>query len=398
MMYSIFSIFGYASVLLWLVAILLLVLHFRRRPRRWFCHYAVVAALVALVLAEINSRTYVNHLQVDQSEAIAAAQARQEKARRMAEEERADDVAQIRFAEDDQTDFLDMGGLDDADRKYIESMTEDTTPAWKQQKQERSTMAAEEESLDAQLDTSEQAGGVEGETLRQETREAVVLPERMVRLANRLDGLNLKWIRFLLLAGLVGVVVDYLQRANRVEDAYFPLPLPSKAPHSFTPLPVVCQLPASHPRTMIAELAWLVRRGETFVYLTGDAQHAEVVPEQLPRLPGHACMLDVLQVADQDALLDDTFVFEGVWYNRAAFVIGSIDRAESFLTTLYDKLMEYRSTRARVRQTVHIVWDLENALHDALQEDVINLLGTAGFSIRDVSALQGVRMPRNAPG
>ena len=380
---NIFSIFGYASVLLWLVAIVLFGLHFRRHPRRRLCHVAILATLVALVLAEINSRTYVNRLQVDQSEAIAARQAKQDEARRMAEQERADDVAQIRFAEDDRTDFLDMGGLDEADRKYIESMTDEVAPAWKQQKQQRSTAPADDGSLVSQLDTTEKAGGMETDELAKGEKVPIILPEKQKLLADRLDGLNLKLIRWLLLAGIVVVVVDYLQRANRIDEAYWPLPLPSSLVNGLTPLPVVCTLPASHPRTPAEELAWLVRRGDTFVYLTSDAAAAAAIPEQLPRLPRKKRPFNVLHVQADDPLVDDEFIFEALWYNRAAFVIDSAIRAEAFLTSSYERLVDRRQTRARVSQTVHIVWNLDVPMADMLHEDVIRLIGAAGMSLRE---------------
>ncbi len=380
---NIFSIFGYASVLLWLVALTLVWLHFRRHPRRWLCHVAVVFVLMAFVLAQINSRTYVNRLQVDQSEAIAAAQAKQAEARQMAEAERAGDVAQIRFAEDDNTDFLDMAGLDEADRKYIESIDETIAPDWKQQKRQRSSTPADDGSLEAQLDTTEKAEGLDSGELAQKDKKTVVLPANRVMLANRLDSLNLSIIRWLLLGGLGLLVVDYLQRFNRVEEAYLPLPLPSSLVNGLTPLPVVCPLPPSQQRTPAEELGWLVRRGDTFIFLTTDAAAAAAIPEQMPRLPREKRPFEVLHVQADDPLVDDEFIFEALWYNRAAFVIDSAIRAESFLTGLYERLVERRQTLARVGQTVHIVWDLDVPLADMLHEDVIRLVGAAGMSLRE---------------
>lgn len=377
MYFNLFNLFGYLSVLLWLAVPVLWWLHFRRRPRRWLCHYAVLVALAALFFAKINSLTYVNRLQVDQS----AAQARQAQARRMAEAERADDVAQIRFAEDDSTDFLDMAGLDEADRKYIESIDETVAPAWKQRKRQRSGVPAVDDSLEGQLDTTEKAGGVDSGGLEKREREAVVLPEKSVRLANRLDGLNLSIIRWLLLAGLIVIVVDYLQRANRGDEAYLPLPLPSALVNSLTPLPVVYAIPPSRRRTRVEELEWLVRRGDTFVFLTTDT---EAIPERMPRLPRGKRPFDVLHVQPDDPLVDDEFIFEALWYNRAAFVVDSAARAESLLTNFYEKLAERHQTRAHVRQTVHIVWGLDVPPDDMLHEDAIHLIGAAGMSLREM--------------
>jgi len=382
--FAIFSIFGYISVLLWLVAAVLLWLHYRGRPRRWRCHYAISLVLAAFILAQINSKFYVNHLQVDQSEAVAAAHAKQAAARKMAEDERGGDVAQIRFAEDDRADFMDMAGLDEADRKYIETIDESVTPEWKQQKRQRSATPAEDDSLEAQLDTTEKAGGVASGELEQKDEKGVVLPEKMVMLANRLDGLNIKLIRWFLLAGIVVLVVDYLQRFNRAEEAYLPLPFPSALVNSLAPLPVVCTIPSSHRRSQIEDLAWLVRRGDSFIFLTTDTAVAAAIPDQMPRFPRGRCPVDVLHVKADDPLINDEFIFEGLWYNRAAFVIDSAIRAESFLTGLYERLVDRRQTRARVRQTVHIVWALDVPLADMLHEDVIRLAGAAGMSLREM--------------
>ncbi len=386
MTFSMFSVFGYISVLLSLVVPLLWLLHYRRRPRRWLCHYAVVVAFVALVFAQLNSWIHVNRLQVDQSEAIAAAHARQAEARKMAEDERADDVAQIRFAEDGRSDFMDMAGLDEADRKYVESSEEAGTPGWKQQKQKRSAMPADDNSLESQLDTTEKAGGVESGELEQKDEKGVVLPEPVVMLANRLDALLLGLLRCFLLAGLVGVVLDYLQRINRVDEAYLPLPIPSSFVSSLSPLPVLCPMPPVSCRSKADDLAWLVRRGDTFVYLTSDPAAAAALPHQLPRLPRGRCPLDVLHVGTDDPLITDEFIFETVWYNRAAVVIESAERAETLLPTFYELLDQRRQTRARVRQTVHIVWDLDVPLADMLHDEFIRLVGICGMSLREMSS------------
>ncbi len=384
MSFAIFNIFGYLSVLLWLAVPVLWWLHRRRRPRRWLCHYAVLIGLLAYVLAVMNSRFYVNRIQVDQSDAIAAAQARQAEARQRAEQERAGDVAQIRFAEDDDKDFLDMGGLDAADRKYIQGTDASAEPQWKQQKKQRSSSPAVDDSLEGQLDTTRKVTGADSVALGGKAKGVVILPAKMVALANRLDGLNLLIIRWVLLSGIVFVVVDYLGRVNRLDEAYFPLPLPSALVNGLTPIPVVNVALAAHPRTCVEDLASLVRRGDTFVLLTDNPAMAAAIPEQLPRLPLGKWPFQVLHVGADDSLLDDSFIFEGIWYNRAAFVIDSAIRAESFLTSLYEQLVERHQTRARVRQTVHIVWNLDTPLADMLHEDVIKLVGAAGMSLREV--------------
>ena len=354
---SIFSFWGYLSVVLWLAVPALWVLHHVRRPRRWLCHYAVIVAVLALFFAKINSVTYVNRIQIDRSEEIAAAQARQEAARRAAEESRAGEVAHVRFAEDDASDYLDEAGMDEADLKYMASFDEE--PEWKKEKKTRSTTRETDDSLEAALDTTtEEQTGVDASDVEAEAGEPIMMPEKRQILANRLDGLNLKLTRLLVLLGVGVVVADYLRRANCYEDAYLPLPLPSRWVNGMAPMPATRSLPQTPRREMSEELAWLVRKGETFVYLTDDARDADEIPERLCRLSLLQLRpVDVIHVTD-DKPVDSDFVFETLWYGRSSFVVESKDRAWLLVTRILELLQERRACRAHVRQTVHVVWDL----------------------------------------
>ena len=91
-----FGLIGYISILLWLGMIGLMVLQEVKKPRRWFCHIALIVGLVALVCAKVNSHSHVNRLEIDRSEQIAEQQARQEAARKAAIEARGDEVSQVR--------------------------------------------------------------------------------------------------------------------------------------------------------------------------------------------------------------------------------------------------------------------------------------------------------------
>jgi hypothetical protein len=361
---ALFSFWGYLSVLLWLAVPALWLLHAVRRPRRWFCHYAVVVAVVALGVAKLNSVTYVNRIQIDYSEQIAAEQARQEAARKAAEASRAGDVAQVRFAEDDASDYLDEAGMDEADLKYLGSFDEAETPEWKKQKKSRSQTPASDDSLESMLDpTAEAEKGVDTEVIEDDAeKEPIMMPEKQYMLANRLDGLNLKWIRLLILAGVGVVVLDYLKRSNCYEDAYLPLPLPSRWLNGMAPLPVVRALPDPPRRTMPEELAWLVQKGDTFLYLTDDSRSGAAIPQQLPRLPLDLLPVDVLHVSPDDALIDSDFVFETLWYGRSSFVVDSAARATPLVARLLELLELRKISRAKVRQTVHVVWDLPTPL------------------------------------
>ena len=391
MSWDLFSTWGYVSIGLWLAVPLLWAVHAVRRPRRWLCHYAVILALVGLVCAKINSETHVNRIQIDRSEELAAAQARQEAARRAAEEARGGEVAQVRFAEDDATDYLDEGGMDDADRKYMATFDDAApqasqaggqaaTPDWKKEKKTRSETPNEDDSLEAMLDTTvADAGGVDTGLIEGSAAEPILMPEKQMMLANRLDGFNLKLIRWLILVAAGVVVLDYLKRLNSYPDAYFPLPLPSRWTNSLTPVPPVRTWPKPQRRTMPKELEWLVRKGETFLYLC-DERAAAAVPEQLARCPRGKHQVDIIHVTADNPVASE-FIFETLWYGRSSFVVDSEAAADTLLARMIDLLELRKANRAHVRQTVHIVWDLQ-APPSAETVDAFERLGQAtGFTL-----------------
>lgn len=390
MKFAYFSLIGHASVILWLSMLVLWVAHALRRPRRWWCHLALVAGLLALVCAKINSSTYVNRIQIDQSEQIATEQARRDAARKAAEDSRKGEVAQIRFAEDDADDFLDKAGMDEAEKKYLENVgkiKEDSAgePAWKRGKKTRSTSQTDD-SLEGMLNPE---GAQEGDdTLdemadNEEAVDPIVMSAEDHYAANRLDSLNLKWIKFLLLLGIIYVIVDYLRRLNIYNEAYFPLPVPSAWANGFTPMPAVWSRPVRPRRTMTEELAWLNRRGDAFLYLTDDQTAATEIPRKTHRLPAKLSPVDVLRVSPDQPLMDDTFIFEGLWFNRASFVIDSATRAREFLNHLLEKLRGRKETRARVSQTVHIIWDLATPIPEDVRVELLKLADATGISVME---------------
>jgi len=376
---KIFSTIGYVSVGLWALMLLLWGLHAIVRPRRWLCHLALVVGVAAYVLAVVNSETYVNRIQVDRSEELAAAQARQEAARKMAEAARAGEVAQVRFAEDDASDFLDEGGMDDADRKYMASFDEEVVPEWKKEKKTRSATPKQDDSLEAMLDTSsEEEKGIDAGAVEKAAAEPIMMPEKRRMLANRLDGLNLKLIRWLILIGVSIVVLDYLKRLNSYGEAYLPLPLPSRWVNSLTPLPPVRTWPQKPRRTVPEELDWLTRKGDTFLYLTDSREAAGRVPEQVWRVPGMWLgPVEIIRVTDEYPVAED-FVFETLWYARSSFVVDSAARAEKMLARIMELLELRKASRAHVRQTAHVVWDLPTAPARDVVEAFERLGGATG--------------------
>jgi hypothetical protein len=91
--------------------------------------------------------------------------------------------------------------------------------------------------------------------------------------------------------------------------------------------------------------------------------------------------MEVLHVNGSEPHMDDTFIFEALWYGRSSFVVDSRDRAESLLTRFSELLRERRSTRARIRQTVHIVWDMHEPMPEDLLKSFMTLAKSTGLSI-----------------
>jgi hypothetical protein len=276
--------------------------------------------------------------------------------------------------------------MDEADLKYMETIKEGGEPAWKQAKKKRSG-SAPDDSLEAAIGAGEENGqgapDVSGNA--GEDGPLLMLAKDRDR-ANWLDGVNLLLIRLLILAALVIVVADYLSRANRYAEAYLPLPLPSSWVNGLTPLPAVMARPSPARRTMGEELAWLTRRGDAFVCLTGDPAAAAAVPGRLARLPRGKWPVDVLHVEADDGPVDDVFVFEGLWYNRASFVIASAARAERFLASAVDLLRRRKETGARVKQTVHVVWEVGKPMPAALRAELVALAGATGWAVMEGSS------------
>jgi len=381
MNWAMFNWVGYLSIGLWLCMPLLWLLHERLRPRRWLGHIALGVGVVALVLATINSRTHVNRIAVDRSDQIEQQMTEQERIRRAAEEQRAGEAAQIRFAEDASGDQLDLAGLDDADLKYFEATTEGEEPAWRQQKQQRSTDDETDADLEAMIGGTTEREGMTSEAMPEEpATEPILMSDRDHALANRLDAGNLAVIRWLLVVGLAYLVFDYVRRLNIENEAYCPLPLPSRWTDALTRREAIEIRRSASRAALIDDLKEYVRRGEPFIYLTDDREAASAIPERLPRLPKGMWPIDVIRM-DQSSRLTDEFVFETLWFARDCVVVESAERADTMLQSFVDLLMDRRQTRARTKQTVHIVWDRDAAVSDAMQKRLTQLGQATGFRL-----------------
>ncbi len=373
-----FSLIGYLSVLLWLGVPALWFLC-KRFP--WACAASLVIVLLALGLAKINSSYHVDRIAPDLSQQQKSAQELADAKRKAAEKARSEDVADVRFAEDGADDFLDKAGLDEADLKYMDKLDSQAEPEWKKAKKTRGSEEPQTGDVDDLVGGENAIAGVKAETLeKQEEKPPILMSEAHMALAHRLDQLNLSAIKVMILLAVIMLLVDYLGRANVYALAILPLPLPSAWLAAVTPVPPVVQRPRQPRRTVSDELAWLVKRGDCFVYLTDDASSAQAIPASLPRLGKTSRPVEVLRV-QESRLIDDTFVFEALWYGRACFVVDSADRATALMRHLIDSLNKRKAARAQVRQTVHIVWDLARPLSAQEQQDIERLAKATGFSL-----------------
>ncbi len=370
-----FSIIGYLSVLLWLAVPLLWLLRHRFTLPGWL---ALALAICALGLAKINSSYHVNRIQVEKAENIVNQLDAAAKKLKIVEEARGGEVADIRFAEDGNNDFIDKGGMDDADHKYVESLDKTKEPAWKGKKKKRGEADTESNDLEDAIGGKEVISGVKSDSLKteEEKRPPIFMSEAHMAAANRLDGLNLKATRIAILLGFIILIVDYLSRANSYARAFFPLPLPALLINSFNPFPTVAHRPNPPRRTLPEELSWLAKRGDVFVCFTKDASG---LPESLPRIGKKSAPIDLLHV-DSDRISDE-LIFESLWYGRSCFVVDDLDRINSLFGSIYQQLEQRKKARARSRFNVHIVWNIDQALHEDDIADFEIFARTTGFSL-----------------
>ena len=380
MNWQIFSAFGYLAVALWLAAALLWLVYWYRQ-QALLRYLAATLTLAAFVCAKVNSATHVNRIETIPTSVLTQRASREEEIRKAALEGRSSEVAQITFAEDASGEFLDKAGMNEADLKYLGGEPS-ATPEWKRQKQGRTQEAAKDASPEDKLsseisgpDTSKgMDAGIVGESAK---RPPITMSEADVAKAHRLDRWNLGATRFLILAAVLLLTVDYLRRANKYALASFPLPLPSAWLNSFTPIPPVVVRPKTPRRSMPSELGWLAKRGDSFVYLTDKPADAAAALAYLESLPKRR-RPQVLRVTDG---ISDEFVFESLWFGRGSFVVDSAARAHLLLDKFNERLEQRRATRARVSQTAHIVWDVSSPLPEATREPLVKLAHATGFSL-----------------
>lgn len=370
-----FSILGYFSVLLWLAVPLLWFLRHRLNVPGWS---ALALAVIASCLATINSRSHVSRIQTDVTEVSPDALMLEAAKRKAVEDARSGEVADIRFAEDGAEDFIDKAGMDESDRKYLESLDESKDPAWKNRKKSRGDAEQESGDLDDMLGGEEPTKRLSTDALpeEKEARKPIHMSAAHVATAQRLNSINLDASLYAILLGLIILVTDYLARANSYARAAFPLPLPAAWRNAFTPLPAVYTRPEKPRRHLTEELAHLARRGDVFVCFTKDAT---ALPDSMPTLGKSSRPIDLLRV--EGDRISDSFVFESLWYGRSCFVVGSPQRTQTLFAEILKQLELRKTSRASTRHNVHLVWNLAQPPSEKDLATFERLAASTGFSL-----------------
>ena len=364
-----FGVLGYLGVVVSLVVPVLWVLGRIRKGNPRLLVAAVGSAAIALFCAQVNSTFHVNHIEPDRSAVEAAAKAAEEELRQRKlaaiDATREQAAADIRFAEDAKDDAIDKAGLDDGDLKYLEQLESDaaTTPAWKKEKKTRGEGGTPDDSLESQLGGDGTPGGVSPtKTDAESTRKPIIVSEAAYAAAHRVDRWNLWWTRLLVVAAIAVLGYDWLRAANDYARAYSPMPVPSSLVNAMRPLAPLTIRPEPPRRTMPEELAWFLSRGDSFVYLAGTADAVDRAEAALATFEEQKRPVQVLRVGPKGEQCSNRFVFEAVWFGRCSFIIADPARAERLVKEFCIFLEERRATRAKARQTVHVVWDLAGAV------------------------------------
>ena len=365
-----FSLSGYASVMALVLVFTLWVIHFIFKPQQIVCYLAMGMAIMAFSLGKHNSLTYVNKIQPDRSQQKAELEAKIAAEQQAVLDQRGEQVAQIRFAEDAEDEFLDRAGLDDEDLENLDNIREELTPDWKREKKKRS----------ASTDGSEGEGMDTAAIEESAEPEPIVMLEADLMRANHFDYWNLQISKWCMGLGLLIILYDYIRRHNRYESAYFPLKIPSALANLVTPYPSVVDRSSKPRRSVPEELTWLTKRGDPFVYFSSNSANTKEVDEALVSFFGkNKNSLQIIKTGT--SAFTDNFAFESWWFGRSSVIIESKERSESMIGSFLDLLEGRSSTRARVRQTAHLVWDLDSPIPNEIKNRLEQLAARTGFSL-----------------
>lgn len=284
-LYTYFGLVGLLSIAVWLGALgALAYAACRRRASLWGLR-ALGLALAGLLLAYWNS-AQVSRIEVDRTEELNAARARQLHERQAEQDALKRRAAQVRYVEDAKTDPLDLAGIEDGSKKSVyERAAEESEAAYlyKQTGKQQRDPGRRGAATNAP-DMSEMVDEAADEAAAHSAR---VMPHADVIRANRLDRFNLWLARLTLIAVLHWLGWDYVRRFNKTFETVLPLPLAGPWIDGLFPKTRAVLWRNAAPEQVRAYLETVVRKGEAFIDL------GAAFPLDTPRLtrwhlPGRA--------------------------------------------------------------------------------------------------------------
>lgn len=262
-LYLYFGIVGIASILAWLGA-LALALNFAFHERRtFFFTRAVMLALIGILLAQINSAN-VSRIEVDHRQELKEARERQLKSQEAQMDTLQKRTANLRFAEDNTTDPLDLAGNPSADKRSAYEKAADEKSGDEQRK--KTGRKRWQPIGAAATDDNQTLIADQGEFAEEERTVGRLLPQRDVDRADQLDFLNVWIARLVLFAVLLAFVLNYFSRFRRTVGAVLPLPISGRFVDALFPKKHSAVLRGGQPGFAQSYLETVVRKGECFVY------------------------------------------------------------------------------------------------------------------------------------
>jgi hypothetical protein len=132
---------------------------------------------------------------------------------------------------------------------------------------------------------------------------------------------------------------------------------------------------------VISELKFMIRRGDTFLYMTDKPEAASSVPSVMHRLPFMKGRVEVLPADFEGQPVSSDFIFDALWFGRCSFTVDSSGQAEDLLIDFVGLLEDRKASRARARHSVHLVWDMAEEPSDVLKQNISILGPSTGFSL-----------------
>ncbi len=344
---SYFGPVGVASVAAWAIVVLAWLLFALSRYRTIAWWSAVGVAIVAVILAEMNSAA-VSEIRTDRTVELELARQRQLQAEETQRPQTppASLTGDIRILPDEPTP---------------EQPEPDAVPAYRQ----RGKQAREADSIRTDAPAARLADAAE-QAVAQAEPQFRTLPEGDVLLANRLDRVNLGIVEWVLIGAAALAMLDWLLRFNRTFWPYAPLPVGGRVMDRLVPKKHTAWLAADHAAPVARYIRCALARGENVICFADADPTGEDRPGRLPL--GLARVPKTVLSGDAEPY-DSEFVFESAWFGRSWFVHVGAAGADKLLREFVTDLRIRRLPKAHAFRTLHLVWAGNQSIPpDALAE------------------------------